>query len=104
MLPDGSVLNDRAAQKVRRQEQGHEYVEQRLIALGARVPRVGQDPAGWLRQVLEEVGARRLRHAGDCLVSEVPRRGVVHGQLACCWRAVDAIIEPVGTTSIVLVA
>ncbi|MEV6004684.1 hypothetical protein AB0M25_36960 [Streptomyces griseomycini] len=37
--------SDPAAQKVRRQEQGHQYVEARLIALGAPVPRAGCDPA-----------------------------------------------------------
>jgi hypothetical protein len=61
-----SVLNDRAAQKVRRQEQDHECVcvcvEQRLTALGAHVRR--RAGIRRLRQALEEVGARRLRHAG----------------------------------------
>jgi hypothetical protein len=64
LLPDGTVLNARAAQKVRAQEQGHEYVETRLVALGAPVLRAGQDPGAWLRQALVDVGARRLRHRG----------------------------------------
>ncbi|MFI8169744.1 hypothetical protein ACIGAN_25755 [Streptomyces sp. NPDC085931] len=64
VLRDGTVLNDRAAQKVRRQEQGHQYVESRLIALGAAVPRAGCDPAVWLREALEAVGARAVRHRG----------------------------------------
>lgn len=64
LLPDGTVLNDRAAQKVRRQEQGHEYVEQKLVAFGASVRRAGQSPTAWLRQALADVGVRRLRHRG----------------------------------------
>lgn len=64
LLPDGTVLNDRAAQKVRRQEQGHQYVEARLIALGAPVPRAGCDPAVWLREALTAIGARTVRHRG----------------------------------------
>lgn len=64
LLPDGRVLSDRAAQKIRRQERGHEYVERQLIELGASVPRPGQDPSAWLHQALEEIGARRLRHRG----------------------------------------
>ncbi|WP_143626223.1 hypothetical protein [Streptomyces viridosporus] len=54
--------SDRAAQKVRRQEQGHQYVEARLIALGAPVPRAGCDPAVWLRKALTAISARTVRH------------------------------------------
>ncbi|MFI8932411.1 hypothetical protein ACIG3E_32705 [Streptomyces sp. NPDC053474] len=64
LLPDGTVLHDRAVQKVRRQEQGHRYVENKLISLGAPVPRAGCDPAEWLREALEAVRVRRLRHRG----------------------------------------
>lgn len=64
LLPDGTVLHDRAAQKVRKQEQGHEYVEARLMSLGAPAPRAGCDPALWLRDALHAVGARNLRHCG----------------------------------------
>ncbi|MFD9965014.1 hypothetical protein [Amycolatopsis sp. NPDC058986] len=64
LLPDGTILNARAAQKVRRQEQGHRYVEHRLIALGAPIPRAGGTPAVWLREALNMIGARRLRHRG----------------------------------------
>ncbi|NUP35293.1 MAG: hypothetical protein HOU01_26845, partial [Streptomycetaceae bacterium] len=64
LLPDGTILNDRAAQKVRRQEQGHEYVEAKLIALGAQVPRAQGDPRAWLNEALVAVGARTLRHRG----------------------------------------
>lgn len=65
LLPDGSVLNARSLQKVRAQERGHEYVEQRLIALRAPIPRAGQDSTAWLAEALEAVGARLLRHQGN---------------------------------------
>jgi hypothetical protein len=64
LLPNGEVLADRAMSKVRNREQGHEYVERRLVGLGARPPRPAQDPTRWLRTALEDVGARRLRHGG----------------------------------------
>jgi hypothetical protein len=51
-------------QKVRRQEQGHEYVERRLIALGARARCVGENPAAWLGQTLHDLRAQRFRHRG----------------------------------------
>jgi hypothetical protein len=64
LLPDGTILNDRAQSKVRDQERGHEYVERRLVALGARVPLAVENPSSWLHQALSDVGARRIRHRG----------------------------------------
>lgn len=64
VLRDGSVLSDRAAQKIRRQERGHEYAERQLTALGASPRRAGQSPADWLALALADTGARRLRHPG----------------------------------------
>ncbi|MFI2415170.1 hypothetical protein [Streptomyces sp. NPDC018947] len=64
LLPDGTVFHDRTAQKIRRQEQGHEYAAAQLIALGAPRPRPGCDPARWLREALAAVGARNVRHRG----------------------------------------
>ncbi|MFD8049481.1 hypothetical protein [Streptomyces sp. Tu102] len=64
LLPDGTVFHDRAAQKIRHQEQGHQYAEAQLIALGAPVPRAGCNPAVWLREALVAVGARNVRHRG----------------------------------------
>lgn len=67
VLPDGASLSDRSIQKVRKQEQGHEYVERRLIdEYGARAPRAGADPAEWLIDALNDIRAVRLRHNG-CL-------------------------------------
>jgi len=64
LLPDGTVLNGRAAQKVRRGEVGHEYVERRLVGLGARPPVAGEDMTGWLRSALAAVRVSRIRHPG----------------------------------------
>lgn len=64
LLPDGTTLNDRAVSKVRAQDRGHEYVERRLVAMGARPLRAGEDPAAWLASALDDVGARPLRHRG----------------------------------------
>ncbi|MFF9786305.1 Mom family adenine methylcarbamoylation protein [Streptomyces nigrescens] len=64
VLPDGTILNERAAQKIRRREQGHEYAEKALISLGAPAPRPSEDPAVWLQRALASVGARTVRHRG----------------------------------------
>ncbi|WP_033355045.1 hypothetical protein [Kitasatospora aureofaciens] len=64
LLPNGTILNDRSAQKVRSQEQGHEYVENLLIGMGAPAPRAGVNPTSWLREALVAVGARKVRHRG----------------------------------------
>lgn len=64
LLPDGTVFHDRTAQKIRSQEQGHQYAEAQLIALGAPIPRAGCNPAVWLREALVAVGARNVRHRG----------------------------------------
>jgi hypothetical protein len=53
-------------QKVRGQEVGHDYVERRLLALGARPLRAGVRPAGWLTDALNDIRAVRLWHGG-CL-------------------------------------
>lgn len=87
VLPDGTTLSARAMQKVRQQEQGHEYVERRLVALGARAPAAGAgDHAGWLAAALAQSGAVQLRHRGNhryvfALGATVHERGQVriHG-------------------------
>lgn len=65
LLRDGSSLNERTKQKVRQQEQGHEYAERRLVDLGARPRQARQAPAVWLAEALAEVGAVQLRHGGN---------------------------------------
>lgn len=65
VLPDGSTLNGRSAQKVRSQERGHDYVEAGLVSMGARAMRRSDVPAAWLATALVDVGARRVRHRGN---------------------------------------
>lgn len=64
MLPDGTTLAARAVQKVPRAERGHDYVERRLVDLGAPSRRAYMDPARWLADALDTVGYRRLSHPG----------------------------------------
>ncbi|MBL1115439.1 hypothetical protein JK364_24005 [Streptomyces sp. 110] len=64
VLPDATVLNDRAAAKVRRDETGHAAVERRLIALGATARRAEEDGTRWLARALDEVGTAALHHGG----------------------------------------
>jgi hypothetical protein len=65
LLPDGTVFSDRAAQKIRAGERGHEYAARRLVEMGARPPRPGQDLAAWLADALPATGARKIRHPGN---------------------------------------
>lgn len=51
---NGSVASARALSKARQLEVGHEYVT-----------RPGQDSASWLREALQDAGARTLRHPGN---------------------------------------
>jgi hypothetical protein len=65
VLPDGQVLADRAAQKVRAGERGHGHVEDRLVALGASPRRGRTSGAAWLSDALGQVGAVKLRHPSN---------------------------------------
>lgn len=77
ILPDGSVLPDRSAQKIRQGERGAAGVVARLVALGAPHPSMVTDwpgrsagddmvpPALWLSLALEVIGARKVRHRGN---------------------------------------
>lgn len=64
LLPDGSVLNERALAKVRSDERGHAYVERRLEAFGAPPRRPGESGRTWLAHALAAADARLLRHSG----------------------------------------
>ena len=64
LLPDATVLSARAISKVARLERDHDYVERRLVALGAP-PRGGREPRAWLKGALQAVDARRFRHPGN---------------------------------------
>lgn len=65
LLPDGTVLNARSAQKVRSQEQGHEHIERLLVTHGAVARARGEDPTAWLGRALVQAGSRCVRHAGN---------------------------------------
>lgn len=64
MLPDGSVLHDRAMSKVRNDERGRGGVERRLVALGARPRDPGEPGRAWLEEALHAVGAQGVHHGG----------------------------------------
>lgn len=65
VLPDGTVLPDRAISKVRTDESGHAGTERRLVLLGAR-PRAAREPGrAWLDEALATVGATVLHHRGN---------------------------------------
>lgn len=74
VLRDGTSLSDRALQKVRAQERGHEYVERRLVSMGATAPRAGFEPSSWLNDALHDVGAIRLKHNGNLRYAMVTNR------------------------------
>src|SRR5207245_3103999 len=65
VLPDGTVFSERAAQKIRDQERGHEYAERLLTGHGAPPMRAGQQPKAWLAGALADAGARKFRHPGN---------------------------------------
>ncbi|MFI1794455.1 hypothetical protein ACH40D_39525 [Streptomyces olivaceoviridis] len=65
MLPDGSVLHERAMSKVRNNERGRGGVETRLVALGARPRHEGEPGRAWLEEALHTVGARVVSHGGN---------------------------------------
>lgn len=64
MLPDGTVISDRALSKIRKREKGWKYAVEQLVSQGARSPATGEDLSGWLREVKLEMG-RSTRHPGN---------------------------------------
>jgi hypothetical protein len=65
VLPDGSVLSDRAQQKVRSADQGVRYAVRRLVACGAELPpsTEAEELAAWLRTWKAKL-CRLVRHRG----------------------------------------
>jgi hypothetical protein len=64
LLPDGSVLSERALSKIRSGERGHDYAEAILVRHGAKPRRAGEDPRAWLASWLPKV-TRAMRHPGN---------------------------------------
>lgn len=64
LLPDGTVLSDRALQKIRKRERGWRYAVAQLVAAGAPLFIDGMDPLAWLHQNALAV-CRNVRHAGN---------------------------------------
>ncbi len=62
LLPDGSVLSDRAIQKIRRQERGWRYAAALLEKFGATT--LDGDPVVWLSGWLPRI-TRAARHPGN---------------------------------------
>lgn len=62
LLPDGSVLNDRSLQKIRRSERGCQYARELLARFGAEPLR--GDPVEWLQTWLPRI-TRSFRHPGN---------------------------------------
>ena len=63
LLPDGTVLNERAIQKIRAGEQGWQYAAALLEKFGAS-PASAENRADWLKIWLARL-TRRLRHSGN---------------------------------------
>ncbi len=61
----GIVLSERTLSKIRTGEQGCDAGERHLTTLGARPRRAGEDARSWLRDALEDVGVRKVRHPGN---------------------------------------
>jgi hypothetical protein len=64
LLPDGTVISDRALSKIRKREKGWRYAVEQLVTQGARPPAEGQDLGSWLREVKPMI-SRRTRHPGN---------------------------------------
>lgn len=64
LLPDGTVLSNRATGKVVRGERGAAHAVSQLVAHGAVAPGPGEDMATWLRTWRKRL-TRKLRHTGN---------------------------------------
>ncbi|MFE6966835.1 hypothetical protein ACFVAJ_17125 [Agromyces sp. NPDC057679] len=61
----GLVLSERTLSKIRTGDRGADGGEKKLISLGARARRAGENPKTWLAEALDQIGATRLRHPGN---------------------------------------
>lgn len=64
LLPDGTVLNNRAQGKLVRGERGGHLAIDELVRWGARPPADGEDVLAWLQQWRERL-TRPMRHQGN---------------------------------------
>jgi hypothetical protein len=62
--PNGVTMNERALSKLRTNDTGHLYVEQRLLAVGASAKHSGESNSDWLTRVKAEGTLRQVRHRG----------------------------------------
>lgn len=60
---EGRAISARTIQKIRQQQSGHAYAEQRLLDAGAPPRRADESIQIWLTRALE--GFRRMSHAGN---------------------------------------
>jgi hypothetical protein len=66
LLPDGRVLSDRTRAKLVNGERGWAGALAGLVAAGAPLPTLADEPLGvWLPRALVAMGARRVRHRGN---------------------------------------
>jgi hypothetical protein len=64
LLPDGTVLSNRALQKLRGEEKGWHYVCAKLVQFGAMPPRTDERLTDWIYTWLPRL-TRTLRHRGN---------------------------------------
>lgn len=100
LLPDGTVLSNRAMGKLRRREVGWRYAAAELERWGASPLADGEDPAAWLRR-WRPVLTRPLRHHGNhrylwCL--DRRRRREVLAAPAIAYPKIDVVREAQAST------
>lgn len=64
LLPDGTVIHNRALAKIRKRDRGWRHCVDQLVAHGAERPHPNVDLRAWLAEVLPGV-TRPLRHPGN---------------------------------------
>jgi hypothetical protein len=64
LLPDGTVLSNRALQKLRSSDRGWRYVAASLVRFGAALPQDGENLSTWMDHWLPRL-TRTLRHQGN---------------------------------------
>ena len=64
LLPDGTVFESRAGNKVKAGDEGHGYAERLLRSHGAPAIEPGEDPAAWVAREKREL-CRPFKHTGN---------------------------------------